>query len=175
MQKFEEWVAQNERLDSADPFTAAKAAWLARDAEIGAKQRECDILKSSVENYIKIVGGLEAELADLRGRMEALAEACKLVLPRLAHPAKCMELNPTETWNEKGSMNFDNCTCGISAILAALGASAESMPELIRAAREDEFRNTVVMCTTFPLKQMKALIKNRAKQLAAPAGKGDSR
>jgi len=33
--------------------------------------------------------------------------------------------------------------------------------------RQDEFRNTVIMCTTFPLEQMKVLIKHRAEELAA--------
>lgn len=69
MQTFEDW----RKGKMIDAIGEAYEAWYARDAEIETKQRECDILKSSIESYIKLVSGLETELADLRGRMEALA------------------------------------------------------------------------------------------------------
>lgn len=46
--------------------------------------------------------------------------------------------------------------------------------ERVREAREDEFRDAIVMCTTFPLEQMKVLIKNRAKELAAHRAAAES-
>jgi predicted RNase H-like nuclease (RuvC/YqgF family) len=79
MRKFEEWWEQYNsdlRRDGIMEFKkeGCAKAWQACHAEIETKQRECDILKSSVESYIKLVSGLETELTDLRGRMEALAE-----------------------------------------------------------------------------------------------------
>lgn len=68
------------------------------------------------------VADQKAELADLRGRMEALERALKIALPRLAHTGMCLEFNPTEQWAKKGSVNFNNCTCEISEIKAALAA-----------------------------------------------------
>jgi hypothetical protein len=53
-----------------------------------------------------------------------LLEALKLTLPQLAHPARCGFVRPSEEWVEHGSMNFDNCSCEIAAVKAAI-AKAE--------------------------------------------------
>lgn len=49
-----------------------------------------------------------------------LVEALEGMLPRLAHTVECTEINRTEDWVARGSLNFDNCKCEISEARAAL-------------------------------------------------------
>lgn len=60
---------------------------------------------------------------------ERLREALRLVLPRLAHGVSCGSFNPTSEWAEKGSINFDNCSCEIAIVRAALAQATPTQKE----------------------------------------------
>ena len=53
-----------------------------------------------------------------------LLEACTLALTRIAHTIQCATVNPSEQWESKGSISFDNCKCERAFIKAAI-AKAE--------------------------------------------------
>lgn len=67
----------------------------------------------------------ETEINRLKAVNAEILDALKIVLPRLAHRAQCGRLRPTEEWAAHGSMAFDNCSCEISVVRAAI-AKAES-------------------------------------------------
>lgn len=61
---------------------------------------------------------MERQAAQIAAMQSALAKA----LPKLGHGLKCLTINPTEVWVEKGSWNDDACQCLISEIRKALSA-----------------------------------------------------
>lgn len=67
----------------------------------------------------EIVCDLLNDIADLRAALEA-------ALPRLAHPHKCWQVRPSAEWAEHGSASFENCSCEIKQVRAAL-ASAQGI------------------------------------------------
>lgn len=87
--------------------------------------------------------------------------------------------HPTNPWPSFGYPNLLILWEQIDAILALRTTSQISALEQDRArVREDEFKNTVIMCTAFPTEQVKILIKARAAELRAagqPGEKHDAR
>lgn len=71
---------------------------------------------------------MKAQIAALKAERDALREALKLARTRIAHKFDCLAINPTEEWPEKGSTNFDGCSCEISVIDAALSTPASGEP-----------------------------------------------
>jgi hypothetical protein len=57
---------------------------------------------------------------DLTKQRDALVKALELVLPRIAHRADCISINPSEEWAENGSISYDGCNCEIQTVRAAL-------------------------------------------------------
>lgn len=55
---------------------------------------------------------------------EALTEAS----PRLAHVSKCWSCRPTTEWAEHGSASFENCSCEIKLVDAALDKARHLFP-----------------------------------------------
>ena len=53
---------------------------------------------------------------------ERLREACEIAPNRMAHPHKCVAMNPVDRWAELGSRNYINCICGIKKIRDAIDA-----------------------------------------------------
>jgi hypothetical protein len=76
----------------------------------------------------------EATEAENKRLRKALAAA----LPRLAHKFECHSVRPTTEWAEHGSVSFENCSCEIKAVRAALSNHGEQ--EARQPAVDDEGR-----------------------------------
>lgn len=70
----------------------------------------------SVHHYNDLQNAVAAKDA----RIAELEKACNLALTRMTHHIECGVVRPTKEWAEHGSMNFDNCSCEMSAVRAAL-------------------------------------------------------
>jgi hypothetical protein len=63
-------------------------------------------------------------------RILELENALETALPRIAHKAECHRVRPSAEWAEHGSASFDNCSCEISVVRAALkGVEPSAKPK----------------------------------------------
>jgi uncharacterized coiled-coil DUF342 family protein len=95
---FEEWFDAYSQNYSKDQWSL-RDSWNARDSEVAAKdrrieelERERDILRNSVESYVRIASGNDQEIIALRSqsdRVRALAEKMPHTVPETLERNRC--------------------------------------------------------------------------------------
>lgn len=109
--------------DETSDIVISRAAFVALCAAIDECKPappDLDLEPHDYETALAFIVSLRRQLHMLMDERKELLTALEAALPRLAHDFSCARVRPVTEWDDKGSWEFDGCSCAISIVRAAI-------------------------------------------------------